>query len=143
MNIKSLAILGVIILTLIGLFVIKSSAPTSKSETGQLVSKAATPGQYLEYSPAVFAASGGSKRVYFFHASWCPTCKAANQEFMDNQNKIPADVIILKTDYDHETELKKLYGITYQHTFVYVDANGKELAKWNGGGITELVANTK
>lgn len=83
------------------------------------------------------------KRVLFFHASWCPTCKVANQEFTNNFNNIPIDIVVFKTDYDNESALKQKYGITYQHTFVYVDGDGDELAKWNGGAIVELIANTK
>ena len=35
------------------------------------------------------------------------------------------------------------YGITYQHTFVQIDAEGKEITKWNGGKIDELLTNIK
>lgn len=99
--------------------------------------------KYIEYSKEAFDNSSDKKRVYFFHASWCPTCKVANTEFNNNLSKIPADVMLFKTDYDKETDLKKKYKITYQHTFVLVDANGNEVKKWNGGGIDRLVSNTK
>lgn len=99
-------------------------------------------GTYQEYSPTAFTAAADKKRVYFFHAKWCPTCKAANQEFSAATN-IPAGVVLFKTDYDSETTLKSKYGITYQHTFVQVDSEGNEIAKWNGGGIKELAANLK
>ncbi|HLL61234.1 MAG TPA: thioredoxin family protein [Candidatus Nitrosocosmicus sp.] len=99
--------------------------------------------RYMDYSQASFDTSKDKKRVYFFHASWCPTCKAANTEFMNQIDKIPQDVVLFKTDYDSEKELKKKYVITYQHTFVYVDSEGNEIKKWNGGGIDELVTNTK
>ena len=96
--------------------------------------------RYIEYSPEVFTQMNDKKRIYFFHASWCPTCKVANIDFEENEDQIPEDVIVFKTDYDTETELKNRYGITYQHTFVYVDENGNELAKWNGGGVNQLRA---
>lgn len=99
--------------------------------------------RYLDYTPQLFVESVDKKRVYFFHASWCPTCKTANEEFINNPDSIPNDVVVFKTDYDTEKELKQKYGITYQHTFVFVDAHGQEIKKWNGGGITELIANTK
>ena len=51
--------------------------------------------------------------------------------------------MLFKTDYDSEKELKKQYGITYQHTFVYVDKDGKQIKKWSGGAIDDLIANTK
>lgn len=99
-------------------------------------------GSYLDYSAANFAANQDKKRVLYFHAQWCPICKVANADFQANLDKIPADVVLLKTDYDTEGTLKKQYGVTYQHTFVLVDAAGNALKKWNGGGINELIANT-
>ena len=40
-------------------------------------------------------------------------------------------------------DLAKKYGITYQHTFVQIDSQGKEVTKWNGGQTDELAANIK
>lgn len=99
--------------------------------------------RYIEYSKENYESSVGKKRVLFFHAVWCPTCKVANEEFNSNPDMIPEDVVLLKTDYDTESELKKKYNITYQHTFILVDDSGNEIKKWNGGGIEELINNTK
>ncbi len=96
------------------------------------------PGQYINYSKSAYKNAVDSKRVLFFAASWCPTCKQAEADFLANKNDIPSGVVILKTDYDKETALKQKYNITYQHTFVQVDKNGNELVKWNGGGVDEL-----
>ncbi len=98
--------------------------------------------RYFDFSKTTFDKVSDKKRIYFFHAKWCPTCKAANEEFMQNNDKIPTDVVLFKTDYDTEKELKAKYGITYQHTFVYVDSSGSEIKKWNGGGVAELISNT-
>lgn len=97
--------------------------------------------RYMTYSQQAFDSAAGKKRVYFFHASWCPTCKVVNEEFEAEESRIPQDVVLFKTDYDTEKDLKQKYAITYQHTFVLVDENGNELAKWNGGGIDELMQN--
>jgi len=115
--------------------------PTINNSKESTMSKSSS--RYLDYTAQAFAGTRDKKRVYFFHATWCPTCKAVNEEFNNNPDSIPEDVILFKTDYDSEKELKKKYGITYQHTFVYVDADGRELKKWNGGGIAELTANTR
>jgi thiol-disulfide isomerase/thioredoxin len=104
----------------------------------------AKPGSYVAYSAdAAKAAATDGKAVVFFHAAWCPTCKAAEAAFTSRAAEIPAGVTILKADYDTESALKAKYGITYQHTFVQVDAQGNQLAKWNGGAIEELAANLK
>lgn len=107
--------------------------------TGEVAQQSA---HYLDYSNEAFDAAKNKKRVYFFHAKWCPSCKAANAEFIGNLDKIPTDVVLFKTDYDTEVALEKEYSVTYQHTFVYVDAAGKEIKKWNGGGVAELATNT-
>jgi thioredoxin 1 len=98
---------------------------------------------YIAYTKEAFDKASTQKRVLFFAASWCPSCRAADKNFNENLKKIPENVMIFKTDYDTETALKTKYKITYQHTFVYVDAKGAELKKWSGGGIDELLVNTK
>jgi thioredoxin 1 len=95
--------------------------------------------KYVDYSSEAYDMNADKKRVLFFHAKWCPTCKSANASFESNVSKIPDDVVVLITDYDSENELKKKYGITYQHTFVLVDENGEEINKWNGGELEELL----
>ncbi len=109
------------------------------NQTNELPQKS----RYIVYSQEAFDAARNKKRVLYFHAPWCPTCVPTDKEFKTNFDKIPQDVVLFKTDYDTSVELKKKYAITYQHTFVLVDENGNELAKWNGGAIAELIENTK
>lgn len=89
-------------------------------------------GAYLtkEQYQSQMAAREGTKVVYFFHASWCPTCRATEQAIA--RDGIPAGLTVVKVDYDSETDLRKEYGVTTQHTFVQVDPAGAELAKWTG-----------
>jgi len=103
----------------------------------------ASVGIYIDYSAQSLATAQaeGKKPVLFFWAAWCPYCKAANEEFNANLGNIPSDVVLLKINYDTESALKTKYGITYQHTFVQVDANGNQVTKWSGGGINELINN--
>lgn len=98
------------------------------------------PGAYKDYSEATVMAeqAAGNKVVLFFHAPWCPFCKAADAEFKARLGEIPAGVTVLKTDYDSNTELKQKYGVTYQHTFVQVDNNLNQVSKWNGGDLDNL-----
>jgi thiol-disulfide isomerase/thioredoxin len=105
----------------------------------------AKPGAYKDYSESAIKSEqeAGQKVVLFFHAPWCPFCKAANTAFLNNISQIPAGVTVLKTDYDSNTELKKKYGVTYQHTFVQIDNNGNLVTKWNGGDIDSLKQNLK
>ena len=98
---------------------------------------------YVDYVAKDFQANTTSKRVLFFAAAWCPTCRSADAEFKAKLSEIPKDVVIYKTDYDIETALKQKYGITHQHTFVYVNAKAEAIKKWSGGAMTEIIANTK
>lgn len=84
---------------------------------------------YVEYSDEVMADTQNPK-ILFFHATWCPTCKAANTAFEEIENTIGLDVV--KVDYDEYGDLKSQYGVVSQHTFVLVDGNGNMLKRWYG-----------
>ncbi len=98
-----------------------------------------TGGTYESYAPEKILKAEMGKVVLFFHASWCPTCRALNSDIEASMTEIPGDVTILKTDYDTETELKKKYGVTTQHTLVQVDKDGNMLTKWSGGSTLESI----
>ena len=94
-------------------------------------------GSYESYSEDKIAMAATGDVVLFFHASWCPSCRMLSGNIDKNINLIPDGVTILKTNYDSETELKKKYGVTSQHTLVQVDENGNMLKKWSGGSKLE------
>lgn len=104
---------------------------TSMMDKGETMIKA---GSYEAYSADKIARAETGDVVLFFHASWCPSCRGLNSSIEGNLKSIPEGVTILKTDYDKETELKKKYGVTYQHTLVQVDRDGNMIKKWSGGG---------
>lgn len=97
-----------------------------------------TSSRYVSYSKTAFDAAADKKRVLYFYATWCPICKVVNEELTQKSEEIPPDVVVFKTDYDSEKDLKTKYGVTYQHTFIQVDAAGKKVTAWNGGGVEEL-----
>lgn len=98
-------------------------------------------GSYEAYSAEKISRADTGDVVLFFHASWCPSCRGLNSNIDANLKSIPIGVSILKTDYDKETELKKKYGVTYQHTLVQVDKNGNMIKKWSGGStLTNLLS---
>ncbi len=105
--------------------------------------------RYVEYSKATLDSAANNRRVLFFYASWCPICKPADADLKANSSKIPSDVTVIRVNYNdpetdqEEKDLAKKYGITYQHTFVQIDSQGKEVTKWNGGKTDELLANIK
>ncbi len=113
-----------------------SNTPETIVESEQSVTTASA-GSYEAYSGAKIAMASVGDVVLFFHASWCPSCKALNGDIEKNLSAIPAVVTILKTDYDKEVELKKKYGVTHQHTLVQVDKDGNLIKKWSGGSKLE------
>jgi thiol-disulfide isomerase/thioredoxin len=101
-------------------------------------------GSYEAYSPDKLARASDGDVVLFFRASWCPTCRAVDADIRAHLNDIPKGVTILDINYDDSTALKQKYGVTYQHTFVQVDAAGNQIVKWSGSPtLASLLGNIK
>ncbi|HMS22562.1 MAG TPA: thioredoxin family protein [Candidatus Levybacteria bacterium] len=121
----------------------------SAMEGEKMMDDKKTSSGYVQYKKSVFDSAASSRRVLFFYASWCPTCRPADGSFTKNAGKIPEDVTLIRVNYNdpetdqEEKDLAKKYGITYQHTFVQIDSNGREVTKWNGGQIDELLSKIK
>lgn len=98
-------------------------------------------GSYEEYSSEKLARAENGDVVLFFHASWCPTCRAADADINASLSSIPEGVTILKTDYDSNGSLRQKYGVTMQHTFVQVDQNGELIKKWSGSPSLSAIVN--
>lgn len=82
------------------------------------------------------AAAG--KTVVFFYAAWCPNCRATVAELNARWDEVNPELTLVIADYDKETALKAKYGITYQDTFVLLDATGAGIEVWNAGGVDGL-----
>lgn len=123
-----------------------STNPESSSEDSTMME---TNNKYIVYSSGSLEESTDKKRVLFFYANWCPTCIPADKAFQSSLNQIPENVTIIRVNYNdsdtdqEEKELATRYGVTYQHTFVQIDSQGNQITKWNGGGISQLLANLK
>jgi len=112
---------------------IKGDEMMEKDETSMMdKGDAMMKGSYEAYSSEKIARAETGDVVLFFHASWCPSCRSLNSDIEGNRGTISEGVTILKVDYDKETELKKKYGVTYQHTLVQVDKDGNLIKKWSG-----------
>jgi thiol-disulfide isomerase/thioredoxin len=120
---------------------VTSATPTpAPAPEPEPAAPAAAPGGYIDLAtyqadPAAFAANDV---VLFFNASWCPTCKAATANL--TTEAFPAGLTVVSVDYDGETDLRRQYGVTVQHTFVQVDPAGTQLAKWSGSTTVDQIA---
>lgn len=118
----------------------KDTNPTPRINPTTQASTPSPAGTYTSYSLTEVEAAqkAGKKVVLFFHADWCPFCVEADKQFKARLSELPASTVVLKTNYDTEATLKKKYAVTYQHTFVQIDAEGKLVSKWNGGDVENL-----
>lgn len=103
-----------------------ADAATEKAHETDVMVK----GGYTDYAQAKLVNAEKGKVVLNFSAPWCPVCREADKNF--KASATPDGLTLLKVDYDSSTDLKKKYGVTYQHTFVQVDKDGKLLKKWSG-----------
>jgi thiol-disulfide isomerase/thioredoxin len=94
----------------------------------------------FDMNPSKYA---DSKKVYFFHASWCPICRGIDTEINADMSKIPAEVTIIKTDFDAATDLRQKYGVTTQYTFVQVDSSGNETSQWSATSLQKAIDGIK
>ena len=126
----------------------KDKETMMKKDTGTMTPKVDAMmkvGSYEAYSSEkTRMASATHNVVLFFRASWCPTCIAVDKDIKANAKSIPESLTILDVNYDNSTDLKKKYGVTYQHTFVQVDAQGNLIKKWSGSPtLVSLVSEVK
>jgi thioredoxin-like negative regulator of GroEL len=99
---------------------------------------------YVEYDAAMVqeATEAGKDVVLFFHADRCPSCRALEEDVNENVSDINENTVLVKVDYDTAEDLKAQYGVTAQHTLVYLDENGEEKMKERGSmTLTEVQAN--
>lgn len=120
-----------------------SAGSTSAGSTSGSSTPSADAGAYVDYAaysadPTAYA---DSKVVLFFHAPWCPNCRKSEESL--TKDGVPAGITVVKVDYDSMTDLKKKHGVTYQHTFVLLDAAGNGVKKFvatTGEDIADEVA---
>ncbi len=117
-----------------------SSSDVSVPATSPGVAAPATPGGADTAKPGVYLTAAeyegrrsereGTTVVLFFHAPWCPSCRATEDSL--RADGVPAGLTVVKVDFDTATDLRRQYGVTVQHTFVQVDPSGRRLAAFTG-----------
>lgn len=110
---------------------------TSLKSTFDAEKKQTVVGSYIDYSETAVSTTSGTK-ILFFHASWCPQCRALDTSI--KTGTIPSGVTIIKTDYDTNQELRKKYGVTIQTTLVKIAADGSLIKKYTAYDTPTLQA---
>lgn len=101
---------------------------------------APAPGAYVDYSDGLIEATTGTKAL-FFHASWCPQCRALDEAL--RAEGVPDGLTVFKVDYDSRTDLRQKYGVTLQTTIVFVDDAGEAISStvlYDDPSVDSLVA---
>lgn len=112
--------------------------------TGSRLRKAPGTGRkvlFTNLQDAVALAKKGPT-VLFFSADWCPSCQADLRDINALGSRL-GTITIVVVDYDHSADLKAMYGITVQDSFVQIDAKGGKLGAWNGGGVEGVLSHVK
>ncbi|WP_022889434.1 thioredoxin family protein [Agromyces italicus] len=104
---------------------VETTPPAAATPTGEASPEASEPpapaGAYLDYEDGAIEATAGPKAL-FFHASWCPKCRALDEEL--RAEGPPDGLTVFKVDYDSRTDLRQRYEVTLQTTIVFVDDRG-------------------
>lgn len=107
---------------------IEPSSPPSRS------------GAYVDYTDSIITSTAGTK-ILFFHAPWCPQCRALEKSI--KSGLIPEGVTIIKVDYDSNQLLRQKYGVTIQTTLVKIDDSGNLVEKYVAYDSPTLAAVTE
>ncbi|MBL4694109.1 thioredoxin family protein [Candidatus Gracilibacteria bacterium] len=97
--------------------------------------------QFIDYDKETFKEYEGQKPVaLFFHADWCPSCRAVENDINKNLSTLPDGVTIIKINFDTELVLRQKYGVAIQSTIVILDADGEITERLASPSSREIVA---
>ncbi len=120
------------------------TVPTTTQDAPPLPPQPATAGAlsgYIDYDAARYKQATDSGQLVFleFYAAWCPFCRALDpiirEAFSELQDE-KVDVVGFRVDYDTQKDLKKQFGVTYQHTHILLK-DGKVVWRALDSGLTK------
>ncbi|MDQ5958145.1 MAG: hypothetical protein QG665_496 [Patescibacteria group bacterium] len=116
-------------------FIVIDMASTTASSTSQLVKR--THGVYQDYDPAMLPTPAGTNALFFFFAGWDELSRDLDMSITTYTDRLPARIVLLKTDFEKREGLKTKYGVTNINTFVLTDRSGKLIKKWSNSKTIE------
>lgn len=117
-----------------------SEASAEPMDEEPMAEDAITAGAYVDYTDGAIEATPGDKAL-FFHASWCPQCRALDEDL--RASGAPDGLTVFKVDYDSRTDLRQKYGVTLQTTIVFVDDAGEAITStvlYDDPSVASLIA---
>ncbi|RLP11676.1 thioredoxin family protein [Propionibacterium australiense] len=121
------------------------SSGAMSQESAMSQDKMMSPGRFISHDEykANSDKKTDTKSILFFNATWCPSCQAITKALKENPGRIPDGTDIVSVDYDSNPELRQKYGVTTQHTFVQVDAEGNAVRTWSATNIDDALSGIK
>jgi thiol:disulfide interchange protein len=128
----ALAMAGII--TVVAVATIGASQAGRMDQMGQM-------NDFKPYTPEAFktAMEEGKTTVLFFHAPWCPVCKAQEPKVKAQLNGEHKDVVAFKVDYDSNVPLRKELKVDKQSTLILYQGM-KEIARLSYKSDDESIA---
>jgi thioredoxin 1 len=96
---------------------------------------------FKPYTPEAVksAMTEGKTTLLFFHAPWCPVCKAQEPKVKAHLNGAHKNVVAFKVDYDSNTALRKELKVDKQSTLILYQGM-KEVARLSYKSDDESIA---
>jgi thioredoxin 1 len=93
------------------------------------------------FTPEAFKAAmaEGKTTLLFFHASWCPVCRAQEPKVKAHLNGDHRDVVAFKVDYDSNMPLRQELKVDKQSTLILYQGM-KEVARLSYKSDDESIA---
>jgi thiol:disulfide interchange protein len=121
-----------------------ADSDTSNTEPDSMKREAST---FEDFTQVAYEKALQQKKpIYlYFHANWCPTCKAqdpiVNTVFSEHSGGVAGFRVSYNDSAtsDEERALAKTFNVTYQHTFFYIDREGKTVKKTIGSQTNEQI----
>jgi thioredoxin 1 len=120
---RMLRMLRITLATALTLTLATAGALQAQSMAGQM-------NEFQPFTKEAFnaAAAEGKTTLVFFHAPWCPVCKAQEPKVLSHLNTDAKQVIAFKVDYDTNKALRQEMNVTKQSTLILYQGS-KEVAR--------------